>query len=442
MDTLLSNKPGRLFVKYALQNVLGLMGMSAYILADTYFISVADGAGGIATLNLVLPVYSLIFAIGAMIGVGGATRYMLVTSSGKSRANDYYSNCIIWALLIGALFMLAGLFFPGAILSRLGGDETILRLGIPYLRIILLFAPLFMIEHIAGAFTRNDGAPTAAMAGLLVSSLFNVLFDYILMFPLGLGMVGAALATAFSPLIDICICLTHILSKKNHLRFHWRVPSAKLLFQACQLGVPSFIGEFASGVTTLVFNSLILALAGNNGVAAYGVIANVSIVVIAVFNGIAQGTQPLVSHYFGCGERKKQRVMLRYSVAASIVFSALVIAATTVYPVQIAGIFNSEGNAAMRDLAVSGMPVYFAGMLFAGVNIVATGYLSAIGNAFWATVISILRGVAAIIFFAVLLSRFFRMTGIWAAFPAAEMLTLGVTGLAFFKMRTARTDRT
>lgn len=433
MDNFITNKPGRLFVKYALQNVLGLIGMSAYILADTYFISVAAGADGIATLNLVLPVYSLIFAIGAMIGVGGATRYMIATSSGKNRADNYYSNCIIWALLIGALFMLAGIIFPGALLSRLGGDETILPLGTPYLRIILLFAPLFMIEHIVGAFTRNDGAPTVAMVGLLASSLFNVLFDYILMFPLGLGMVGAALATAFSPVIDMCICLTHILSKKNHLRLRLRIPSARLLFHSCQLGIPSFIGEFASGVTTLVFNGLILALAGNNGVAAYGVIANVSIVVIAVFNGIAQGTQPLVSYYFGRGERKKQRLILKYSITASAVFSALVIAATAVYPEQIAGVFDSEGNAAMRELAVSGIPVYFTGMLFAGVNIVGTGYLGAIGNAFWATVISILRGVVAIILFAALLSHFFHMAGIWAAFPATETLALGVTGLAFFK---------
>lgn len=312
----------------------------------------------------------------------------------------------------------------------MGGDEQIIRLGIPYFRIILLFAPLFMLEHIVGAFTQNDGAPTVAMIGLLASSLFNVLFDYILMFPLHLGMRGAALATAFSPIVDMTICMKHVLSENSHLHFRWQVPSVSMLIRSCQLGIPAFIGEFASGITTLVFNTLILAIAGNGGVAAYGVIANISAVIIAVFNGIARGGQPLISYCFGSGEREKQRLFLRCSIVLSGIVSVCVIAAVWLWPEGIVRIFNSENDRTMQELAVAGIRIYFVGMIFAGTNIVGTSYLSAVGVSFWSSLVAVLRGIVAIAFFAVLLSHFFGMRGIWISFPVTELFALVFTAIA------------
>ena len=127
------------------------------------------------------------------------------------------------------------------------------------------------------------------MSATLFSSLFNIVFDYILMFPLGLSMEGAALATAFSPIIGIAICCIHFKSKKSTIRLKPVLPSFRRLLYCCQVGVSSFVGEISSGVITVVFNMLILSLAGNTGVAAYGVVANTSLVAVALFNGIAQG---------------------------------------------------------------------------------------------------------------------------------------------------------
>ena len=276
------------FVKYVSQNMLGMVGMSVYILADTYFISVAVGANGITALNLVLPLYNLIFAIGSMIGVGSAIRYVVEKNKKNPDAEGYFFHALLWALLIGLIFMVIGIFLPDRLISLLGGDAEIVATGKNYTRIFMLFAPFFMWNYICNAFVRNDGNPSIAMSATLFSSLFNIVFDYVLMFPLGLSMEGAALATGFSPVVGILICCIHFRSDKCSIKFKPVFPSLKKLLYSCQVGVSSFVGEISSGVITVVFNMIILSLAGNTGVAAYGVVANTSLVAVALFNGIAQ----------------------------------------------------------------------------------------------------------------------------------------------------------
>lgn len=294
---------------YIAANVFAMIGMSCYILADTFFISLAQGADGITALNLTLPVYNLMFAVGSMIGIGSATRFTIGKAAGTEDADRYFSNGLFWILCLSLIFIAIGIFAPDGLLRLFGADERIVSVGKNYLRIALLFAPFFMTNYLFTAFTRNDGAPRTAMLATLLSSLCNIVFDYILMFPLRLGMIGAALATAISPLISMGICMTHFLSKNNTVRFLWKKPSLRRLLASMKLGVAAFVGEFASGVTTMVFNYLLLALVGNVAVAAYGVIANLALVGVAIFNGISQGIQPLASDARGRGKRKKCAIL-------------------------------------------------------------------------------------------------------------------------------------
>lgn len=421
---------GKQFAKYVSQNILGMVGISFYILADTFFISMAEGTNGITALNLVLPLYSLIFAIGAMMGVGSAIRFKVLRAKKDASADTYFSNAIMFALLSGAVFMIVGGLFPEQIVRILGGDEEIIKVGTPYTRIFMLFAPCFMWNHICNAFVRNDGAPSIAMAATLVSSLFNVVMDYVLMFPLGLGMAGAALATAISPVVGIMICCLHFFSKKCTIRFQWVFPSIKKLFESCPLGVSAFVGEISSGVTTIVFNMLILGLAGNVGVAAYGIVANTSLVAVSVFNGVSQGSQPLVSEYYGRGENKAVRKLLSLGVFTSLALAVITVVAVYMLAGCIVAIFNSEQDAVLATYGITGIRLYFLGFLFAGINIVGTGFLSAVESAKMAFAASIMRGFVAIILCAVIMAKLFGMTGVWLAFPAAELITLLVTALA------------
>lgn len=415
------------FTRYVSQNIIGMLGVSCYIIVDTFFISLAAGTDGITVLNLALPVFSLIFAIGSMVGMGSATRYAILRAQKDSRADEYFGNAVLWACILGMMFMAVGALIPDKIIALMGGDEHIVALGVPYNRIFLFFAPFFMLNYVISSFVRNDNAPTRAMIGTMVGSLSNILFDYIFMFPLGMGLAGAALATAASPVISILICGTHFFRKENNLRFVWRRPSIRLILKSAQLGIAAFIGELSSGVTTAVFNFLILGLAGNVGVAAYGVVANYAIIATAIFNGISQGSQPLVSRYYGSGDRKGAGRLLRLGMGTALGFAILVCVTVYTFTGSLVELFNSEHSAEMSHYAFVGMRLYFPGFLFAGVNIIGSGFLSATARPKAAFLISILRGVAAIIVCSFVLSHFFGFTGVWLSFGAAELVTLVVT---------------
>lgn len=415
------------FFRYVSQNILGLLGTSCYILADTYFISQAAGTDGVTLLNLCLPVYNFIFAIGSMVGLGAATRYAILKAQGDERCRRYFSNAIFCACILSVPFLLVGIFLPGGLLRLMGGDAGIVALGIPYARIFLMFTPFFMCNYIVSSFVRNDGDPSLAMVATLSSSLFNVVFDYIFMFPMGLGLAGAALATAVSPIISIAICSRHFRQKENGVAFVRYMPSVKLLVQSCQLGISGFVGEMSSGVTTTVFNFLLLGLAGNVAVAAYGVAANFALVATAIFNGVAQGAQPLMSSCYGRNDRAGAKKLLLLSSCTALVLAAVLYSVVFGATDALVGVFNSENSAQMAAFAHTGMRLYFIGYFFAGFNIAASGYLSATNRPAEASITSICRGMAAIVACSLVMSRLFGINGVWAAFPVSELLTALLT---------------
>lgn len=412
------------FFKYVLQNVAGMIGVSVYILADTFFISAYAGADGITVLNLALPIYGLIFAIGSMIGVGTATRYAIRKAQGQREVDSYFLHAVFWNVIVSMPFAFLGIFVPDVVLRFMGGDPMIVELGTDYMRIILTAAPLFMCNYIFTAFARNDHAPTVAMAGSLAGSLFNIVFDYVFMFPMEMGMTGAALATALSPVVTMSVCSIHFLGKKNGVRFQWRKPSVKLLCSCCPLGISGFVGEIASAVTTTVFNMILLNLVGNIGVAAYGIVANLSLVAMAIFNGVSQGTQPLLSRSFGQGDGEAVKKILKWGLGVTAAVEAVLIAAAWGMTDTFVAIFNSEGNAVLHSYAFDALRFYFLGYLAAGINIMLVSYFSATGYTVPAFIASILRGAAAISVCAAVMSKIWGIHGVWLSFLASEVITL------------------
>ena len=415
------------FFKYVSQNIFGLLGTSCYILADTYFIAQAAGTDGVTLLNLCLPIYNLIFAFGSMIGLGAATRYAILRAQGDARAQRYFSNAIFSVCILAVPFMLVGIFRPDGLLRLMGGDADIVALGMNYARIFLMFTPFFMCNYVVASFVRNDGDPSLAMVATLSGSLFNVVFDYIFIFPMGLGLPGAALATAISPILSIAVCSAHFIKKSNSITFVRKAPSVRLLAQSCQLGISGFVGELSSGVTTTVFNFLLLRLAGNVAVAAYGVVANFALVATAIFNGVAQGAQPLVSQCYGKNEMAGARKLLLLGCGTALGLAALLYGVVFGYTDALTALFNSENSALMAEFAHSGMRIYFVGYFFAGCNIVAAGYLGAVNRPAEASITSLCRGMVAIVVCSLVLSALFGMNGVWAAFPVSEAITLALT---------------
>lgn len=203
------------FFKYVSLNVMGMIGLSCYILADTFFVSNALGSNGLAALNFSIPIYCIINGAGLMIGIGGATRYSILKSQNEDeKANSIFSNTVIIGMVVGIIMLIVGLFLSTPIAKLLGADGTTLTLASTYLTTILSFSPFFILNNIMIAFIRNDGNPRLSMAGMLTGSFSNIVLDYIFIYPLSMGMFGAAFATGLAPIISLCILSSHFIKQK------------------------------------------------------------------------------------------------------------------------------------------------------------------------------------------------------------------------------------
>lgn len=409
--------------KYVSQNVIGMVGLSVYILADTFFISWGFGADGLAVLNMTLPLYGLMYALGSMIGIGSSVIYSLRRASGKD-VSWYFMQSICWTLIISIPFVLLGIFVPKQVLALMGADAALQKMGEGYARLCLMFAPAFMCNYTFTAFCRNDRAPGIAMAAQLSGSAFNIVFDYVFMFVCGLGFTGAALATICCPGLSMLICLIHFLGKKNTVGFSRHRLSFSYLKSAVPLGMSGFVGEISNGFTSLVFNYLCLGIAGNVAVAAYSVIANIALVVVAIFNGISQGLQPLISDSYGKGRKDDVSMVLRSGLIITAVAEALFVAAGFLATDPMIGIFNSQHNAELLAIAHSGLRQYFLGFVFAGINFFLLAYYSATARARIVVTGSLLRGMILIALYGFVLSRILGLSGVFLSFAASELTTL------------------
>jgi len=414
----------REFVRYSALSILGTLGVSCYILADTFFISEGMGLNGLAALNLAIPVFNFIYGIGLMLGMGGATKFSICKNQKDRRMPDIiFSNAVYPGLAASLFFVFTGLFFSGELAALLGGEGEVLAMTDTYLQCLLLFSPAFILNNILLCFVRNDGSPQLSMLAMIVGSFSNIVLDYLFIFPMGMGIFGAVLATGFSPVISICLMCFHWRKKKSAFRLIRTRLYGNLIRQEMSLGLPSLIAQLSSGIVMIIFNMLILNLEGNTGVAAYGVIANISIVVVAVYTGLAQGIQPLVSSFYGAGQKEKIRQALKYGLVTMLVISALGYLILFLMADPVAAIFNSEQNEKLQEMAVLGLKLYFTSNAFVGFNVIAATFFSSIEKTVPAHILSLLRGFVLIIPLAFLLSAVWGMTGIWIAYPAAELVT-------------------
>ena len=203
------------------------------------------------------------------------------------------------------------------------------------------------------------------------------------------------------------------------------------------LGLSSWITEVASGAVLLVFNLIILRITGNLGVAAYGIIANIALVAVAIFTGIAQGIQPLVSRFYSTGETDSLKKVRNAANLLALFLAAAFYAVIFLFSDQVIAVFNSEHNTALIPLAREGLRLYFIGFFFAGINIVMTAYLSAVELPKQGMFLSLLRGAILLVPLVLILPQFLEMTGVWLSFPLCELLTAGMLALLLRRSRTA-----
>lgn len=425
------------FAAYISLSILGMLGSSGTILADTFFVSNRLGADGLAALNLSIAVFGLINGLGMLFGIGGATRYTIFRSQGDGKGGDrVFTAALLSALVTGLCFLCAGLLCPETIARALGAEGALLPMCTAYLKTVLCFAPCFILNHLLMAFLRNDGNPRLAMCAMLAGSLANIALDYLFVYPLDMGIFGAALATGLSPVIGLVVSSLHLVT--GRARFHLTGDGLSLreLGRNAGPGLSAFVNECSSGVVLVVFNLLLLQSAGSTGVAAYGIVANLALVVLAVFTGMAQGIQPLLSRAYGGGDRAETAALLRRGLALSGGVGLAVLAAALLAAPTLVSWFNSEGDPLLQSLAEEGLRLYFVGFLCVGYNYLTAAFLSATGRAGTACALSTFRGCVGITLTACLFAWCFGVTGIWLAFPAVELST-ALLGLLVQRRRTA-----
>lgn len=424
------------FARYAWLSVLGTLGVSCYILADTFFISNGLGIRGLAALNLAIPVYNFIHGSGLMLGMGGATRFSICKSQGDGEwADRIFTNTLYLAGLFSLFFFVMGLLFARPLAFWLGADEAVLEMTVTYLRWLLLFAPAFLLNDVLLCFVRNDDGPQLSMTAMLVGSFANILLDYVFIFLMQMGIFGAIFATGLSPVISILIMCPHWLQKGNSLHLVRDGLEGALAGRVLSLGLPSFVAQLSSGIVMLTFNTIILELEGNTGVAAYGVTANISLVVSAIYTGLAQGMQPLISRFHGKGNSEGSRRLLCDGMLSMAFLSCIIYLFLFLFADPVATVFNSEHSMKLQKIAVQGLRIYFTSNLFVGGNIVLATFFSSVEKTVPAHLLSLLRGLILPIPMTFCLAELWGMTGVWLAYPATELVTAIAGSIVYLFLR-------
>ena len=413
------------FIKYVSLNILSMIATSCYILADTFFIANGVGADGLTALNVAISLYSFQYAIALLLAIGGATKFALM----KARLHDeegskVFTHTALTGLAIGLTIAVLGYLFNRQLADFLGAQGVIQDLTVTYMQVIFTFVPFIFLNQVLVAFIRNDGNPKLATIALLISNGANIILDYLFIYPMHMGMFGAALATALSPVISLSVLSFHFIKKRN--TFHLTKTRLHLttILDFSKLGTSAMVNELSVGLVVMVFNFLLFELGGDTAVAAYGVIANCALVGTAIFTGIAQGIQPLVSDAYGRSQTKQVRQILIYACMTAAAIAIIMVSGIAVFDDQIIGLFNKEKDPLLQTIARGGLVIYFISYFAACFNIVLAGFLSAMERADFGFVISLMRGLAVIAPAAILLSRVFGITGVWIAVPVAEVITL------------------
>ena len=284
-------KSHTLFIKYALPQMIGLLFNSIYMIVDGVFIGNGLGRDAMAAAAVSVPLVEILIALSMAVATGAGVMVSAHLGQGKKeKARNIFNLAILCMAVMGLLISILGNVFIHPLAQLLGSTPMIHDEAIRYMRYIITFAPFLLFSFLLSSFARNDNCPKLAMFSLMFGSVSNIVLDYVFMYPLNMGIAGAALATALGPVFSVIILLPHFLLKRNDLyfsKFKLRWSNIRSIYV---FGFPSFIMEFTIGIITFVYNIAIVHYGfGEIGLAAYLVIGYLMLIILTLFLGMAQG---------------------------------------------------------------------------------------------------------------------------------------------------------
>ena len=434
-EDVLNKRVGRLYVHYLLPTLFATLMGSLYTFADLLFVGNGVGGEALAALSIATPMYSIFSCLTCLIGLGGANVMAICAGEqNEEEANQVFTQSMLLLLGIGILLTAGFQIFLGPISRFLGADDTLLPLVESYMRIVTLATPGFLINWSIGNFIRNDGNPNLVMWSSLIPNLFNIVFDYVFVFPLGMGIQGAALATALSPVLGLLIQFSHFALRKNHLRFVRPRFSWARLWRTCRNGASYFAQELSGAVAVYAYNSILMALGGSVMVSAYSVVMNIGWISMGLISGFIGGAVPIIGICVGAGRYDRVHRAFRLAVVSGGVFAAAASAALLLFPEAVGSLF-AGGDPAVIQAAGGAGRLYYWGILPAWLNMMVLGLAQASEWNRQALLISLSRSLVMLMLCLLGLSSLFGLPGAWLSFVAAELLTAVLSLLIWRQLR-------
>ncbi len=421
---LLKDNEKKVFCHYLVPSICSTLVTSIYILVDTLIIGQGVGAAGISALNIFLPFFAIYNGIGLMFGLGGGILISIEDGIGnKEKSDKYFISSLVSVVIIGLIFTIFTNIFLKQISYFLGANENSIDLVLEYGRCITLFTPIFIATNFLSPIVRNKKAPKLAMMSVLVGAGLNIVLDYIFVFPMNMGMLGAALATVIGSLTTVTVLLTHFIPKENRIKISLKSVSIKMIQKVIACGGSSFLMEVASGFVIFIFNIQILKYIGDVGIVVYGIISNCAIVGMALFNGVGQASQPIIATNYGANESKRVKTVLKYAMFTTISIGCLLFAVIFMFTEEVIYIFV-KADAQIVSMGVPAVRTYLTAFCIMNINILLCNYFQSVGKEKPSIFISVIRGFLLNIILVLSLPIIFNGNALWLVVPTTEMITL------------------
>jgi len=413
----------KVYLKYLIPTLLGMLSNSIYCIVDIYFVSAGSGSQGLAAMNICMPVFTILSCVGLLFGVGGATIMSISQGSGDMNTrNKAFSVSVFMMLIVGLMFSVFGVLFRKEFAYLLGSDDQLLPLVLEYLTPVMCSALPFVLMYSLSVLLRADNNPKLAMAALMVGNISNIILDYVFVSVFHMGIFGASVATSIAPVLSLIAASFHFILRKNTVHFKLRSFDPKVIGRILSVGIGSGIMELSAGAIIFMFNSAILNLGGEVYLAAYAVITNIAYVFKGLLNGFAQAAQPLISTNFGSGIIKRCSKSLRVCLIYSSVFCIVCYGIITVVPGFIVSFF-SNGDTNMEAIASKGMIMYFSSLLFTGINTMLMYFFQSIEQGRKSLVLAVCKGFLFVTLGLWILTSLMGVEGVWYAVLFGEVLT-------------------
>lgn len=440
-----NGKINTLFRAMFFPTLVGMVFNSVLNICDGMFVGHGVGSNALAAINIVAPLFLVCTGIGLMFGIGASVIGGIRLAEGNVKAariimtQAYLAGAVIFGIVI-----LMSLLFTRPLLYALGCSEPLEEYATDYLLWLLPGLVFFYLQCAGMMLIRLDGSPKYAMSVQVVAAILNIFLDWYMVYPLGMGIKGASIATSLSCIVGGLMVLGYFIFFSEKLKFYRLRMSVKSLRLSLRnvgymskIGLATFIAELALGVTMVTGNYTFLEYLGEAGVAAYSVGCYLFPLIFSISNAVAQSSQPIISYNYGAGQMDRVRQALRIAVLTASVCGLAISAGMWIGSPLLAGIFLDSGEHAYT-LARQGLPLLGLCALFFALNITFIGYYQSCEQATRSICYMLLRGVVFLIPGFFILPKITGIPGLWLAIPVSEALTLTVIALIFLWQRKTR----